>query len=170
MINRVKFILSVMALAATTQSFAATYSVTIRSQKGFYLSAEGGGGSNLYANRLLARQWETFEIFDRNGGALNSFDWVCIETFRRFYVVAQNGGGSYVKADRGSCGPWERFQIVKVNNFGGAVTGEIRFPARVAFRSRNGSYMSAEGGGSYTHGHINANRPAIGPWEIFGVK
>jgi hypothetical protein len=160
-------ILAVVVGLVGSSAFAGNVTVNITSRSGHFLAAEGGGGSDLVANRFRGGQWEEFTLIDRNGGALMSRDSVCIETFHRFYVVAESGGGREAKANRSSCGPWERFQIIKIDSRGWPVEGEIEIPGRVAFRTANGSYLVAEGGGG---GAVNANRPSIGPWETFRLR
>jgi hypothetical protein len=164
---RLKLLVLALGIVTSGVSFARNVTVSIRANRGQLLSAVGGGGGDLLANRYAVGQWEEFTIIDRNGGALMSKDKVCLETFRRYFVVAESGGGREARANRGNCGPWETFTIVKIASNGWPVEGEIEIPGRVAFRSANGSYMVAESGGG---GAINVNRPAIGPWETFRLK
>jgi len=164
---KLKSIWLALGVLACSSSFAGDMTVNITARSGHFLAAEGGGGSDLSANRLRAGQWEEFTLRDLNGGALMSRDRVCLETFRRYFVVAESGGGREAKANRANCGAWETFQIIKVNSEGWPVEGEIDVPSRVAFRSANGSYLVAESGGG---GAVNANRPALGPWETFRLR
>jgi hypothetical protein len=137
------------------------------SSNGSFLGAEGGGGGALHANRPAQGPWERFTIFDLNQGALLSGDTVCLRTDNGHFVTAESGGGRETNANRRGCGPWERFQIFLLGNTPAGlfpVSGEIPRHGfvRVAFRASDGSWVVAEGGGG---GAVNANRPAIGPWE-----
>lgn len=68
------------------------------------------------------------------------------------YVVAENGGDDrgIVHADRTAVGPWETWTV------------ERQPDGRIALKSVNGLYLSAEGGGG---GEVHANRRQAGPWE-----
>jgi hypothetical protein len=70
------------------------------------------------------------------------------------YVVAENGGDAagIVHANRTAIGPWETWTL------------ERQPDGRVALKSVNGRYLSAENGGG---GDVHANRVAIGPWELW---
>src|SRR5206468_13006669 len=68
------------------------------------------------------------------------------------YVVAENGGddAGIVRANRTAIGPWETWTL------------ERQPDGRIALKSVNGRYLSAEGGGG---GDVHANRLAVGLWE-----
>jgi len=72
------------------------------------------------------------------------------------YVVAENGGDAagIVHANRTAIGPWETWTL------------ERQPDGRVALKSVNGRYLSAEGGGG---GDVHANRTAVGPWELWRI-
>lgn len=141
-------------------------SASFQTSNGSYIVAEEGGGGDANANRSQIGPWETFSVIDINGGTLQSLDPVCIATYNSNYLVAENGGGDVVRANRVSCGPWEKFNLIKVTPEGAAIGGEIQNNDLVALRVNNGQYVVAEeGGGS----KLNANRGAIGPWEIFRI-
>ena len=148
---------------------------SLTSINGSFLSAEGGGGGALYANKPAQGPWERFAILDISqnlffgGKLLMSGDSVCIETNNNNFVVAEGGGGRETNANRKECGPWETFQIFLLGNTPAGlypVAGEIPHHGivRVAFKASNGNWMTAEGGGG---GSVNANRNALGDWERF---
>jgi len=145
-------------------SVSAHAKFTFKNYHGAYMLAIGGGGSSLLSSVNLSPD-NHFDIEDTTGGSLFSGDFVCLKSIRGFYVVAESGGGRMVNANRTACGPWEKFRIWKVNSSGGRESGVIHFPTRVAFQSENGSWVVAE-----PNGRINANRPAMGPWEIFWAE
>ena len=72
------------------------------------------------------------------------------------YVAAENGGddAGIVHANRTAIGPWETWTL------------EHQLDGRVALKSVNGRYLSAEQGGG---GDVHANRIAVGPWELWRV-
>lgn len=141
--------------------------VALKTWNGRYVVAEGAGGAELNANRAAIGPWEQFRIFDLNEGRLLSKDRICIMTNNGHYVVAEGGGGGDVNANRPHCGPWEEFQIIKVDQQGFVLSGTISHNDYIALRASSGHYVVAEGGGG---GVVNANRSAIGPWEIFQIK
>jgi hypothetical protein len=140
---------------------AAGRRVSFRTVNRFYVVAEGGGGRELRADRVQAREWETFTLTDLTGGGLESGDSIYLQAHNGSYVCAENGGGAEVVANRVRPLAWETFTIVKLNG-----AGEIRNGDRVALQARNGQYCVAEHGGG---AELNANRNAIGPWETFEI-
>jgi hypothetical protein len=72
------------------------------------------------------------------------------------YVAAENGGddAGIVHANRTAIGPWETWTL------------ERQPDGRVALKSVNGRYLSAEQGGG---GDVHANRTAVGPWELWRI-
>ncbi len=98
--------------------------VAIRSKStGRYLSADGGGGGDLLANRVDLLPWETFEMIDlgNNKAALKSVNGK--------FVCADGGAGLIIKANRDRIAQWETFTIVP------AGTG-------FAFKNYLGNYLS----------------------------
>jgi hypothetical protein len=157
-------LLALSLLLASESALAANMRALIRNSNDRYLSAEGGGGSHIWANRVRAQTWERFLIVDLNGGDLMSGDTVCIETWNRHYIVAERGGGTVVRADRTACGPWEKFRIWKLGDNGGAIYGRIGAYNYIALQASNGNYVAVE---RDEHGSVMANRTAIGLWERF---
>jgi hypothetical protein len=147
--------------------------VSIQSNDGSFLAAEGGGGSALHANRPAQGPWERFTIIGLdNKNQFESGDMVAIRTDNGHFVVAENGGGRETNANRSEIGPWETFRIILLGPTPGGlfpVAGLVPHGngVRVAFRASDGSWVTAEGGGG---GAVNANRPALGPWEQFTLR
>ena len=167
-----------IVILASTQVFATPITCAFTSADGSFLSAEGGGGGALHANRLAQGPWERFYVFTtckNDCGPFKSGDEVCIQTDNGHFVVAEGGGGRETNANRIDCGPWERFHIFLLGNTPAGlfpVFGE--FPHHgsigivpVAIRASDSSWVTAEGGGG---GAVNANRPAIGAWERFNLR
>lgn len=138
---------------------AASHRAALRSAGGSYMTAEGGGGSNVTCNRPQAGPWETFDLVDVNGGTLAGGDPVHVRASNGMYVVAEGGGGSAVNANRQAASTWETFTIVKVGGQGAIAPGDA-----VALRSSGGKYLAAENGGGST---VTCNQTAAGPWETF---
>ena len=142
------------------------YTVAFQSIGGYFVVAEGGGGSVVNANRVAIGPWETFTLIDLNGGALEGGDLVNIQSIGGYYVVAEGGGGDVVNATRTNPLEWETFRIDKVNGGGGIiVSGDtISLQAYNGWVCCGGNFVVAEGGGGSV---VNANRGAVGPWEMF---
>lgn len=149
--------------------------VAVKSTNGSFLVAEGGGGSALHANRPAQGPWERFTISRQNrrfGPPLVSGDSICLRTDNGHFVVAEQGGGREMAANRRECGPWETFTIwllgatpAGLYPVGGEIPdGNAAAEIPVAFQASDGSWVVAEGAGG---GDVNANRPALGPWERF---
>jgi hypothetical protein len=79
--------------------------VALKSYSGTYLSAEGGGGLGLSANRTTVSTWETFHLEQLGGGK------VAFRTPSGYYVVAEGGGGGLVMVNRRSRSAWETFTL-----------------------------------------------------------
>lgn len=162
--------LAAASLAAAAAS-AEDRTLSFRTSNGnTYLTAPGGGGSDLFADKYAAREWESFRVIDINGGQLRNWDPVCLRTWNGHFVVAEMGGGRETKANRDACGRWETFRLVRLGGPGGfpIADGEPfpsgRFSFHVGLQASDGSWVVAENGGG---GAVNANRPAFGRWERF---
>jgi hypothetical protein len=132
----------------------------LQTSNGHYITASGGGGGTVGANRTWGQPHESFTLIDQNGGSLMSGDTVNLMAYDGVhYMVAEGGGGREVAADRPWAGPYETFTI---RNATGA--DPIRYGDSVTLQAQNGHYVVAEGGGG---GVVNANRPQVGPWEQF---
>lgn len=139
----------------TVPTPAAAVETTLTTERGYYVTAESGGGGELVANRAVSSDgpgpWESFlvEVIDGTHVALQAHNGM--------YVAAELDGG--VSVDRAGVGPWE--------------TWEWRpYAHGVVFVSHHGKYLCAEDGGG---GLVVANRPlpgqdpatVPGAWEVF---
>ena len=141
------------------------YTTAFQSIGGYYVVAEGGGGGVVNCNRVAVGPWETFNLIDQNGGALESGDLVNIQSVGGYFVVAEGGGGDVVNANRTQAQAWETFRIEKVGGSGVINSGDaISLQAYNGWSCCGGNYVVAEGGGGDV---VNANRAAVGPWETF---
>jgi hypothetical protein len=172
------------AALMSTHAVCENRDVAITSANHSFLSAEGGGGGQVHANRPARGPWESFRISNNvsatcgppgqaNCGPLKSGDHVCILTNNNHFLVAESGGGREVNASRPECGSWETFQIFLLGPSPAGlfpVPGNPTIPSSgsppVAFRASDGGWVTAEGGGG---GDVNANRPAIGAWERWNL-
>lgn len=117
------------------------------------------------ADRTAIGPWERFDVADLNGGTLGSGDTVNLRVSNGSYMVAEGGGGGGVNADRVFASTWESFRIWNLDGRPTFATGD-----RVALQAINNQYVVAEGGGGGAGaGSVNADRGAIGPWEIFTI-
>jgi hypothetical protein len=121
--------------------------VALRTIRGYYVVAEGGGGREVRADRAQIGAWERFTVHDLGGGK------VALQASSGHFVVAEGGGGREVKADRPWIGDWEKWSLARHWN-----------GYHWTLRAHNGNYMVAEEGGG---GVVNANRPWVGEWEAF---
>ncbi|MEM9540215.1 MAG: hypothetical protein AAGA60_12030 [Cyanobacteria bacterium P01_E01_bin.42] len=147
---------------AISPTFATDMLVALRSSLGTYLTAEGGGGGEVRANRPEVGPWETFKLFDLSAGDLNTGDRICLRT--------QNGS-NYLRVDREkldaegeACSPDAMFVIIKVD--GSSSGTQINACDSIALRGvESEQYVSAEGGGG-TELSVDRYHPP-GSWETF---
>jgi len=150
------------ALAAGTS----TRPITLRTAlAGLYLSAENGGGGAVNANRTAAAAWETFTLYDLNGGNLQTGDLVQLGTVNGHVLCAENGGGngSVVNATRSDALDWETFRVIKIGGAGTAVNDGDQIALQTTVE---GTFLSALGGGG---AGVVADRTAVSGWESFVV-
>lgn len=143
---------------------ATSQALTLRTAVGGqYVTAEQGGGGAVNANRPTAQGWETFTLYDLNGGTLQSGDLVAIGTQTGHFLCAENGGGGEVNATRTDPQGWETFRVVKLGGTGTAVNNgdQIALQTQVS-----GLYVSALGGGG---AGVVADRATASGWEAFVV-
>ena len=92
---------------------------------------------------------------------------ISLRTSSLNFVSAKNCGGSYVDANLRFVGPCDTFTLYDVN--GEALTSGDT----VYLQAANGSFLSAENGGSIGCGGcespVNANRPVAALWETFTI-
>jgi hypothetical protein len=141
--------------AAATSEIA---NVTFRTGLGqAYLGAQNNGGSAVLATAAVAREWETFSLVDRNGGALESGDLVNVRAGGGQFLQAVNGGGSSLNAASANMLDWETFRIVKPGG------GRIQSGDGIGLQTLTSeNWVSAENGGG---GAVYAYGAAFGPWE-----
>src|SRR5689334_843206 len=80
------------APAAEVQSaLGVSYAVHLKTiVVGDYVTAENGGGGDVNANRAAASSWETFTLFDLDGGALQDGDQVQLAALDGDFVAAED--------------------------------------------------------------------------------
>ena len=99
--------------------------VALRTSDGFYLRADGGGGSTLSATGTSAGSWERFTLRRRvpHGrrsartvdGAVRSGDFISLQAPSGHYVWPERGGGGTVRGDRRSyASRWGTFKAREV--------------------------------------------------------
>lgn len=143
---------------------ATTRAITLRTAVGGkYVAAENGGGGELRADRDAASTWETFTLYDHNGGTLQSGDFVSLQTLTGHWICAENGGGGAVNASRTDPQDWETFRVVKLTGTGAAVNNGDQIALQT--RTLNLFVSALNGGGS----GLLADRPQAQGWEAFVV-
>jgi hypothetical protein len=140
-----------------TRSPPVEYHVNLRTDGGFFVVAELGGGDAVNANRTAAGIWETFTLIDLDGASLDDGDAVAFRTYDELHYL--HGQIDDINAISVSIGSEEIFTIYRTGGPGPIGTG-----TNIALRAPNGQYLAAEGGGG---GTVTANRSQIGPWETF---
>ena len=144
---------------------ATTRKLTLRTAVGGqFVTAEQGGGAAVNADRAAASTWETFTLYDLNGGSLQSGDLVSLQSLDGHFVCAEGGGGagSVVNATRVTPLDWETFRVVKLNGSGAVGDGD-----QIALQTKvKGTFVSALNGGG---AGVVADRAAASGWEAFVV-
>jgi hypothetical protein len=137
--------------------------VHLKSYRGPYVCAEGGGGGAVVANRFKADPWETFHLqnFTR-AGALVSGDVVALQANNGLFLCAEGSGGGPVVANRVVAASWEKFVIERVTGGGPISGGDL-----ISLRACDGHYVCAEGGGGR---EVVANRIVVADWESFQIE
>ncbi|MDB4969769.1 MAG: glycoside hydrolase family 16 [Myxococcales bacterium] len=130
--------------------------------RGKYLTAENNGGGPVNADRDVASGWETFQLYDLNGGGLASGDLVYLAAGNGQFLCAENGGGSTLVANRARPLDWEIFRVVRVGG-----DGAVRDGDQIGLQTRvRGLFVSAVDGGG---GGLTVDRTSISGWESFVV-
>ena len=141
------------------------FNISLRASSGHYLIAASGGNAHLAADAAAIGSWERFDIADLNGGALANSDSINLRVSNGSYIVAEGAGGGVVNANRPVAGSWETLKILNLSGNRDLASGD-----QIALQAPNGQYVVAEnGGGLGGSGAVNANRNAIGAWEIFTI-
>jgi hypothetical protein len=149
-----------------------------RNPRDQYLSAEGGGGREVRADREIPALWETFTLIrltQRDDNWLQPGDMVCLQAANGQYLTAEGGGGREVIANRARPSEWETFIIEEVNATGTPAPlppgQKIQDGDSITLRTQdNKYYMTAERGPNEGGGAVNMNRTQAGDWERFIIK
>jgi hypothetical protein len=142
-----------------------TRALTLRaSVGGQFVTAENGGGGVINVNRPTAQGWETFTLYDQNGGTLQSGDLINLGTFDgTHFWVAENGGGGDVNATRTDPQGWETFRIVKLGGTGTAINDGDQIALQTTVLGR---FVSAVNGGG---AGVTGSATVASTWETFVV-
>jgi len=142
-----------------------TRALTLRaSVGGQFVTAENGGGGDINVNRATAQGWETFTLYDQNGGTLQNGDLINLGTFDgTHFWCAENGGGGAVNATRTDPQDWETFRVVKIGGTGTAINDgdQIALQTKVL-----GVFVSAVNGGG---AGVTGSATTASTWETFVV-
>jgi chitinase len=158
-------VIALFVLLASVSDALAQYTVTIQAQSGHYVVAEDNGGSYVNANRTSPNIYETFELEDINGGALESGDLIRLRTGGGWYFGAWcNYPSNHLMANYSYGGCETEFFLDKRDGDGNFVWGQINPGDEVSFLGWNFRFWSAEYGGGDIVSH---NRTAVGLWERF---
>jgi hypothetical protein len=128
-----------------------------------FVTAEGGGGGAVRADRTGVGPWETFAVTTLSGGPLVSGDRVAlVASDGAHYLQAVGGGGAAMRAVGAAIGPWETFVIDRTGASGLVQSGDA-----VTLRANDTVwYVVAESGGG---GNVNVNSTNRGAWETFTI-
>ncbi|HWB74255.1 MAG TPA: peptidoglycan DD-metalloendopeptidase family protein [Nannocystaceae bacterium] len=134
------FALALAALAPATAS-ATNLRIALKTDDGDYVVAQNGGGAELAADRSERGAWETFTLYDIDGGALEHGDQVALRAADGHFVSAEGGGGRELVANRDRAQSWERFVI---HRDGG--NGTVDDGSKISLQSASRKFLSARGG------------------------
>jgi glucosylceramidase len=147
------------AAPLSTATLAVTFKTALA---GKFVSAENGGGGVVDANRDAASTWETFTLYDINGGDLVSGDLVNLAASNGQFVSAENGGGGVLNANRATPLDWETFRVAKISGTGTIANGD-----QVSLQTKTlGDFVSALNGGGST---LAATATTASGWESFAI-
>jgi hypothetical protein len=144
--------------------------VQLRAANGQFVTAEGGGGGAVNANRDVAAEWETF-VLTGIGGTIEPGSNVSLRAQNGDFLCAEGGGGGAVVANRPWWLAWETF----VMDFDVDVSPQpdpsgiptLVNGTNVNLQADNGQFVCAEGGGGQ---EVVANRSVALQWETFTVE
>jgi hypothetical protein len=142
-----------------------TRALTLRaSVGGQFVTAENGGGGVINVNRATAQGWETFTLYDQNGGTLQNGDLINLGTFDgTHFWCAENGGGGAVNATRTDPQGWETFRVVKIGGTGAAINDGDQIALQTTVL---GTFVSAVNGGG---AGVTGTATTASTWETFVV-
>jgi hypothetical protein len=83
--------------------------VVIRTSKGYFFNAEGGGGYSLNANKTYIDEDTKFQLIPLYP------DKFALRTRKGYYVLVEPGVSSILRADSLSIGIWETFTLVELD-------------------------------------------------------
>jgi hypothetical protein len=152
---------TIRSYATGTSTGSAYHGVSLTSDSGQFLVAEGGGGGEVNIDRWEAGAWEKFSLTDWNRKDLRHGDVITLATSESGHTISQKS-------------PWSaeltahEFQF---DNSGFFVyralgPGVIRPGDAVYLQAINGYYLRAVGGGG---SKISVDASQVGPHEVFRI-
>lgn len=102
---------NLVRLSGRTGPLSSGESIALQVWNGQFVSAAGGGGAGLTADRNRAAEWETFIIGPPGGATIENGRTTSLQTANSNYVTAEDGGGRELVANRIRSGPWEQFTV-----------------------------------------------------------
>ncbi len=128
---------------------------SILTDKGFLVTAVGGGGRTqdaIHTDAAQIQAWEKFKLVDLGG---NQY---AIETPDGHYLTAVDGGGrttEVVHTDATKIGSWETFRLYDQGD------------GSYALQTAGAKYLTAVGGGGKTQDVVHTDAVQVGSWEKF---
>ena len=149
---------SIRALTAATP--ATEWTVSFKTTNNYYMVAENGGGYYVNANRTAIGPWETFTLYDWDGGNIEDGDFVGIRTWNGNTWLWSDPNEEIIYAIGG--GPSDTlYQIQNQDQYSQTITNGTH----IALYSWDiGRYICAEGGGG---SYVSVNRNVAWSWETF---
>jgi mannan endo-1,4-beta-mannosidase len=150
--------------SAAATSSAVVHKVTLQAVASTkYVVAMKGGGGAVDVTSATASGFETFTLYDLNGGALVDGDAIEIAALNGDFISAENGGGGAVNANRTVALDWETFTIHRIAGAGTIANGD-----QISLQTKTlGDYVSAANGGG---AGVTADRPVASTWETFALE
>lgn len=130
--------------------------IVLKTNRGTWLGADGGGGSGVLATANEPKLWEKFRLLDGNGGLLNANDPVQLASSTGHFLGAETGSGG-LRCDRDEPGAGETFTLVVHG------TTPLRNGVQVSLKAADGRYVTVAGNA------VQATAPQVGPAEKFTV-
>ena len=138
---------------------------SFRTYYGYWLTADGGGGSTFSARGTSDGAFQRVTFIDNDGGQLEHDDAVHIRVSNGKFVGVDLGGPGPLDANRTFLDSSTIFRLVKL---GGLMPYSSRIVAgdQVAIVCSQQFFTAAEGGGG---GIVNCNRTQALQWETFTI-
>lgn len=131
----------------------------IKTVKGYYLTAVGGGGrihDVIHTDATRVGSWEKFTLIDtEEGGSVVRYG---LKTVRGNYLTAVGRGGritDVIHSDATELRDWEKFTLISLGR------------GWYAIKTASGHYLTAVGGGGRTTDVIHSDATRIAAWEKF---